>query len=81
MSIEALKYHIAVVGTTGTGKSRLVKALVDEVIEKTSWSVIVFDHTGVDYAPYWPEKTLKATDIVLDVDTIGEGALEHLANC
>jgi len=73
MSIEALKYHIAVVGTTGTGKSRLVKALVDEVIEKTSWSVIVFDHTGVDYAPYWPEKTLKATDIVLDVDTIGEG--------
>ena len=73
MIADALRYHIAVVGTTGTGKSRLVKALIDEVIEKTGWSVIVFDHTGVDYAPYWPDKTVDASSIVLDIDTIAEG--------
>ncbi|MFZ8783203.1 MAG: helicase HerA domain-containing protein, partial [Desulfurococcaceae archaeon] len=35
MKSEVLRYHVAVVGTTGSGKSRLVKALVDEVFEKT----------------------------------------------
>jgi len=73
MNIDALRYHIAVVGTTGTGKSRLVKALIDEVIEKTSWSIIIFDHTGVDYVPYWPNKTVDTSKIVLDIDTITEG--------
>jgi len=84
MIADALRYHIAVVGTTGTGKSRLVKALIDEVIKKTGWSVIVFDHTGVDYAPYWPDKTVDASSIVLDIDTITEdlkvavGTIENL---
>jgi DNA helicase HerA-like ATPase len=70
---EALRYHIAVVGTTGTGKSRLVKALIDEVLAKTGWSVVVFDHTGMDYAPYWPERVVRADEVVLDVETITEG--------
>lgn len=70
---EALRYHVAVVGTTGTGKSRLVKALVDEVLAKTNMSVLVFDHTGMDYTPYWPDKTVRADEIVLDVETITEG--------
>jgi len=47
---RALDYHIAVVGATGTGKSRLVKAIIEEVLLNTSYSVIVFDHTGVDYS-------------------------------
>jgi len=70
---EALRYHMAVVGTTGTGKSRLVKALVDEVLAKTGWSIVIFDHTGMDYAPYWPEKVVRADEVVLDVETITEG--------
>jgi len=70
---EALRYHIAVVGTTGTGKSRLVKALIDEVLEKTGWSVIVFDHTGMDYAPYWKGNVVRADEIVLDIETIADG--------
>jgi len=81
---EALKYHIAVVGTTGTGKSRLVKALVDEVLSKTDWNVLIFDHTGMDYVPYWPNNVVRGDEIVLDVNTITEGlkltigALENL---
>jgi len=73
MRTDALRYHIAVVGTTGTGKSRLVKAVIDEVIAKTNWNVIVFDHTGMDYAPYWPDKTVAAERVVLDVATIADG--------
>jgi len=65
---EALKYHIAVVGTTGTGKSRLVKALVDEVLSKTDWNVLIFDHTGMDYVPYWPNNVVRGDEIVLDVE-------------
>jgi DNA helicase HerA-like ATPase len=80
MNPEALRYHIAVVGTTGTGKSRLVKALVDEVLIKTKWSVIIFDHTGIDYAPYWPNNTIKADNIVLDVDTITEGLAQAIGS-
>jgi DNA helicase HerA-like ATPase len=73
MKSDALKYHVAIVGTTGTGKSRLVKALIDEVLEKTNWSTIIFDHTGMDYTPYWTSCTVRADEIVLDVDTIAEG--------
>jgi DNA helicase HerA-like ATPase len=73
MKPDALRYHIAVIGTTGTGKSRLVKALVDEVLEKTNWSVIIFDHTGMDYTPFWTSSVVRADEIVLDVDTIAEG--------
>ncbi len=47
---RAIDYHIAVVGATGTGKSRLVKAIVEEVLRKTDYGVLIFDHTGVDYA-------------------------------
>ncbi|MCY0868486.1 MAG: ATP-binding protein [Desulfurococcus sp.] len=69
---RALSYHIAVVGTTGTGKSRLVKAIIDEVLAKTNWRVIVFDHTGMDYAPFYPGRVLNAEEIILDVESISD---------
>jgi len=43
-------YHIGVFGATGTGKSRLVLKLVEE-LSKAGFSLIVFDHSGVDYVP------------------------------
>ena len=45
-------YHIAVVGTTGTGKSHLVRLLAKAFNVKGAKSLI-FDHTGQDYAPYF----------------------------
>lgn len=50
LDVRALDYHIAVLGATGTGKSRLVKAIVEEVLDKTDYKVLVFDHTGLDYS-------------------------------
>mgnify|MGYP000739970515 CR=1 FL=1 len=45
-------YHIAVVGTTGTGKSHLVRLLV-KALTMRGVRALVVDHTGQDYAPYF----------------------------
>ena len=72
-----LPYHLAVVGATGTGKSRLVKALIDEVLAKTGYRVIVFDHTGMDYVRYYPsDRVVSASRVVLDVALITDLMLE-----
>ena len=79
VSTEVLPYHMAVVGATGTGKSRLVKAIIDEILAKTNYSVIVFDHTGLDYVKYYPENTINASDMVLDVSLITDLILNRTA--
>ena len=43
-------YHVGVFGATGTGKSRLVTRLTLE-LSRVGYGLIVFDHSGVDYAP------------------------------
>ncbi len=65
-----LPYHVAVVGATGTGKSRLVKALIDEILSRTDYRLIVFDHTGMDYVRYYLKNVIEASRIVLDVSLI-----------
>ena len=78
MSIStAVPYHLAVVGATGTGKSRLVKALIDEVLSKTDYNVVVFDHTGLDYVRYYPERVIEASRVVLDVSLIADLMLDR----
>ena len=60
-----LNYHVGVFGATGTGKSRLIVKLLSEIV-KTGYSVIVFDHNGVDYVPF--AETLGGE--VIDASTI-----------
>ncbi|MEM1931540.1 MAG: ATP-binding protein [Sulfolobales archaeon] len=72
-----LSYHIGVVGATGTGKSRLVKALIDEVLTKTDWKVVVFDHSGVDYTYYYPSNVVDASLVMPDPITLGELVAEE----
>ncbi len=72
-----LPYHVGVVGATGTGKSRLVKALVDEITSKTDYRVIIFDHTGMDYTRYYPGRVVDASRIVLDVGLITDLMLKY----
>jgi hypothetical protein len=69
---EALKYHIGVVGATGTGKSKLVVALVKEVLAKTNWRVIVFDHSGQDYAVLeeFKDKVVDSSKVTQDLESI-----------
>lgn len=78
---RALSYHIAILGATGTGKSRLAKCLVEETIKWTDYSVIIFDHTGIDYtdASRWSLKleVLDASKIVLDPDVISQIIIEE----
>jgi DNA helicase HerA-like ATPase len=56
-----ITHHIGVFGATGMGKSRLVRVLIDELTAR-SCRVVVFDHTGVDYAPYY-RTVIKSIDI------------------
>ncbi len=79
---RALDFHIAVLGATGTGKSRLVKALVEEIYAKTRYSVVIFDHTGIDYADpnRWNGFQLDIIDasrIVLEPNVIAEAIIER----
>ncbi|ABM80442.1 ATP-binding protein [Hyperthermus butylicus] len=45
-----INYHVGVFGATGTGKSRLVAKLIQELIS-AGYKLIIFDHSGVDYVP------------------------------
>lgn len=67
---RGLQYHIGIVGATGTGKSRLVRALVEEIKSKTDYNIIIFDHTGLDYTPYYSDCKVEASNIVLDISLI-----------
>ncbi|MFN7105369.1 MAG: ATP-binding protein [Pyrobaculum sp.] len=53
LDINYVTHHVGVFGATGMGKSRLVRALINEIASR-GFKVVVFDHTGVDYAPYYP---------------------------
>ena len=46
-----VNYHIGVFGATGTGKSRLIVKLVQE-LRSAGFKLIVFDHSGADYVPF-----------------------------
>ncbi len=73
-----IPYHIGVFGATGMGKSRLVKVLVDEIVSKTNYAVIVFDHTGMDYTQFYPDSTLESLKIRLDPLTFSTWLVKKL---
>ncbi|MBP1448507.1 MAG: ATP-binding protein, partial [Thermoproteus sp.] len=61
LDLGYITHHVGVFGATGMGKSRLVRALVDE-LAKSGARIVVFDHTGVDYAPFY-ENVVKSSDV------------------
>ncbi len=68
---RAVDYHIAVVGSTGSGKSHLVRLLVRELV-RIGKKVVIFDHTGADYAPFFREETILDTDVFPDMLSLAE---------
>ncbi len=61
LDVRYITHHAGVFGATGMGKSRLVRALINELAAK-EFKVVVFDHTGVDYAPYY-NTVVKSTEV------------------
>jgi len=61
-------HHVGVFGATGMGKSRLVRALVNELVGK-GYRVVIFDHTGVDYAPYY-EAVVKSSEVKIPANIL-----------
>ncbi len=68
---EAIDYHVAVVGSTGSGKSHLVRLLVKELI-RMGKRVVVFDHTGVDYSPYFKDYVIADSEVFPDILSLAE---------
>ncbi len=66
--------HIGVFGSTGMGKSRLIKALVDELVRK--YAIIVFDHTGIDYVPFYRENIISSKEIEISADAMSSVVLD-----
>ena len=58
---DAVNYHIAIVGRTGCGKSHAVRILIDELV-RIGRKVIVFDHSGRDYVPFFRDKYMVISD-------------------
>jgi DNA helicase HerA-like ATPase len=61
LDVRYVTHHVGVFGATGMGKSRLVRALINELAAR-GFKVVVFDHTGVDYAPYYTA-VIKSTEV------------------
>lgn len=61
LDVRYITHHVGVFGATGMGKSRLVRALINELATR-GYKVVVFDHTGVDYAPYY-QTVIKSTEV------------------
>ncbi len=62
-------YHVAVIGSTGSGKSHLVRLLIKELV-KNGIKVLAFDHTGEDYAPHLNGNVVKDQEIMPDIQSM-----------
>jgi len=72
LDAEQVVCHIGVFGATGTGKTTTCRRLAYELYN-AGYSVIIFDHTGVDYTPYFPQENIvKGDEIILDAEVIAE---------
>jgi DNA helicase HerA-like ATPase len=69
LNANFVNQHVGVFGATGVGKSRLVKALVEELV-RVGRHVIVFDHSGIDYVPYFKDRVITSKEIELSPPTI-----------
>ena len=61
LDLAYISHHVGVFGATGMGKSRLIRALLGE-LSRRDLRIVVFDHTGVDYAPYY-DNVIKSSEI------------------
>ncbi|HDJ50659.1 MAG TPA: ATP-binding protein [Thermoprotei archaeon] len=68
---RAIDYHLAVVGSTGSGKSHLVRLLVKELV-RVGRKVVIFDHTGADYAPYFRDHVIPDSNVFPDLLSLAE---------
>ncbi len=68
---KAIDYHLAVVGSTGSGKSHLVRLLVKELV-RVGRKVVIFDHTGADYAPYFKDHVIPDSNVFPDLLSLAE---------
>ncbi len=67
-----MNYHLGIFGSTGCGKSYLARFSLIPMFLEAKHRVLVLDWSGVDYAPFYGEKTTKIRDVALDEGTVVE---------
>jgi DNA helicase HerA-like ATPase len=66
VDITYIPYHVAVYGSTGSGKSWLTRYILVPLFRKAGYRVLILDWSGTDYAPYFRDKKVGISDIALD---------------
>ncbi len=69
LDLTYVSYHVGVFGSTGMGKSRLVRLMIEELV-RSGLKVIVFDHTGVDYVPHFKDYAISSKAVRILPPTI-----------
>lgn len=65
-----IPYHVAVYGSTGSGKSWFTRYILIPLYLKVGYKVLILDWSGTDYAPYYEHNKISVTDVSLDKDAI-----------
>jgi DNA helicase HerA-like ATPase len=65
-----IPYHIAVYGSTGSGKSWFTRFILIPLLRKAGYRVLILDWSGTDYAPYYSGKRTAISDIALDEESV-----------
>jgi intein/homing endonuclease len=61
-----LNYHVGIFGSTGCGKSYLARFSLIPMFLEAKYRVLVLDWSGVDYAPFYGDRTTLIRDVALD---------------
>ncbi|MEM1525026.1 MAG: ATP-binding protein [Nitrososphaerales archaeon] len=71
---EFIPYHVAVYGSTGSGKSFFTRYILIPLYIKAGYKVLILDWSGTDYAPYFQNskdiEKINIMDIALDEESI-----------
>lgn len=65
-----IPYHIAIYGSTGSGKSWFTRFILVPLLRKAGYRVLILDWSGTDYVPYYGGKITTISDIALDEESV-----------
>jgi DNA helicase HerA-like ATPase len=65
-----IPYHVAVYGSTGSGKSWLTRHILVPLFLKSGYRVLILDWSGTDYAPFYENRRIGIAEIALDEEAV-----------
>ena len=75
-----IPYHLAVFGSTGSGKSCLVNHMILPALKKAGYNALIFDWEGLDYCAVSSRKVLNATELAVSGEVVVGYILDKAEN-